>query len=204
LFDIPVKPGEDQTYSIINQQWSFMTDPLVNSGFGKNYGAEFTLEQFTHKGLYFLISGSVYNSLYKTEENKWRNTSFNGKANLAITAGKEYKWKKNRVFGMNLRTIYGGGLWNTPIDLEASQAAGEAVYQEEMAFTVQNPAYFRTDIRVSLKRNRLKSTRTLALDIQNVTNRANVFGSYFEPMEGVIKTAYQSPLIPILSYRVEF
>jgi hypothetical protein len=204
LFDIPVKPGEDQTYSIINQQWSFMTDPLVNSGFGKNYGAEFTLEQFTHKGLYFLISGSVYNSLYKTEENKWRNTRFNGKANLAITAGKEYKWKKNRVFGMNLRTIYGGGLWNTPIDLEASQAAGEAVYQEEMAFTVQNPAYFRTDIRVSLKRNRLKSTRTLALDIQNVTNRANVFGSYFEPMEGVIKTAYQSPLIPILSYRVEF
>ena len=204
LFDIPVKPGSDQTYSIINQQWSFMTEPLVNNGFGKNYGAEFTLEQFTHKGLYFLISGSVYNSLYKTEENKWRNTRFNGKANLAITAGKEYNWKKNRVFGMNLRTIYGGGLWNTPIDLEASQAAGETVYLEELAFTVQNPAYFRTDLRLSLKRNRPKSTRTLALDIQNITNRANVFGSYFEPMEGEIKTAYQSPLIPILSYRVEF
>ena len=204
LFDIPVKPGSDQTYSIINQQWSFMTEPLVNNGFGKNYGAEFTLEQFTHKGLYFLISGSVYNSLYKTEENKWRNTRFNGRANLAITAGKEYTWKKNRVFGMNLRTIYGGGLWNTPIDLEASQAAGETVYLEELAFTVQNPAYFRTDLRLSLKRNRPKSTRTLALDIQNVTNRQNIFGIYFEPMEGEIKTAYQSPLIPILSYRVEF
>lgn len=204
LFDIPVKPGEDQTYSIINQQWSFMTEPLVNTGFGKNYGAEITLEQFTHKGLYFLISGSVYNSLYKTEENKWRNTRFNGRANLAITAGKEYNWKKNRVFGMNLRTIYGGGLWNTPIDLDASISSGETVLKEQYAFTEQNPAYFRTDVRFSLKRNRPKSTRTLALDIQNVTNRANVFGSYFEPMEGVIKTAYQTPLIPILSYRVEF
>jgi hypothetical protein len=204
LFDIPVKPGEDQTYSIINQQWSFMTDPLVNSGFGKNYGAEFTLEQFTHKGLYFLVSGSVYNSLYNTKENKWRNTRFNGKANLAITAGKEYNWKKNRVFGMNLRTIYGGGLWNTPIDLDASISSGETVLLEQKAFEEQNTAYFRTDVRFSLKRNRPTSTRTLALDIQNVTNRANVFGNYFEPMEQTIKTIYQTPLIPVLSYRVEF
>jgi hypothetical protein len=204
LIDIPVKPGEDQTYSIINQQWSFMTEPLVNKGFGKNYGAEITLEQFTHKGLYFLISGSVYNSLYKTEENKWRNTRFNGRANLAITAGKEYNWKKNRVFGMNLRTIYGGGLWNTPIDLDASISSGETVLLEQNAFEEQNTAYFRTDVRFSLKRNRPKSTRTLALDIQNVTNRSNVYGSYFEPMEQTIKTAYQTPLIPVLSYRVEF
>ena len=116
----------------------------------------------------------------------------------------EYNWKKNRVFGMNLRTIYGGGLWNTPIDLDASISSGETVLLEQYAFEEQNPAYFRTDLRLSLKRNRPKSTRTFALDIQNVTNRANVFGSYFEPMEGVIKTAYQTPLIPVLSYRVEF
>lgn len=204
LFQIPIKPGEDQTYSILNQQWSFMTDPLVNRGFGKNYGAEFTLEQFTHRNLYFLLSASLYNSLYKTEENKWRNTRFNGRANLVFTAGKEYHWKKNRVFGVNIRSVYGGGLWDTPIDLEASIAAGETVKDESRAFEVQNTAYFRTDLRVSLKRNRPNSTQTLALDIQNVTNRENTFGSYFEPMEGVIKTAYQTPLIPLLSYRIEF
>jgi hypothetical protein len=204
LFQIPIKPGEDQTYSILNQQWSFMTDPLVNRGFGKNYGAEFTLEQFTQRNLYFLLSASVYNSLYKTEENKWRNTRFNGRANLAFTAGKEYTWKKNRVFGINIRSIYGGGLWDTPIDLERSISQGETVRDEGRAFEIQNSAYFRTDLRLSLKRNRPKSTQTLALDIQNLTNRENTFGSYFEPMEGVIKTAYQTPLIPILSYRIEF
>lgn len=204
LFQIPIKPGEDQTYSILNQQWSFMTDPLVNRGFGKNYGAEFTLEQFTHRNLYFLLSASLYNSLYKTEENKWRNTRFNGRANLVFTAGKEYHWKKNRVFGVNVRSVHGGGLWDTPIDLEASIAAGETVKDESRAFEIQNTAYFRTDLRLSLKRNRPHSTQTLALDIQNVTNRENTFGSYFEPMEGVIKTAYQTPLIPILSYRIEF
>ncbi|MDI1322208.1 MAG: TonB-dependent receptor [Algoriphagus sp.] len=204
LFNIPIKPGVDETYSIINQQWSFMTDPLVNEGLGKNYGAEFTLEQFTHKNLYFLLSASIYNSLYKTEENIWRNTRYNGNANLSLTAGKEYNLKKNRMLGFNIRSIYGGGLRKTPVDLEESIAKNETVLIDEQAFEEQNPAYFRTDLRVSLKWNRLKSTSTLALDIQNVTNRKNIYGSYFEPFTGEIKTAYQTPLIPLLSYRIEF
>lgn len=204
LFNIPIKPGVDETYSIINQQWSFMTDPLVNDGLGKNYGAEFTLEQFTHKNLYFLLSSSLYNSLYKTQENIWRNTRYNGNANLSFTAGKEYSLKKNRMLGFNIRSIYGGGLRTTPVNLEESIAKNETVLIDELAFEEQNPAYFRTDLRVSLKWNRLKSTSTLALDIQNVTNRKNIYGSYFEPFTGEIKTAYQTPLIPLLSYRIEF
>lgn len=204
LFDIPVKPGMDETYSIINQQWGFMTDPLINEGFGKNYGAELTLEQFTHKDLYFLLSASLYNSLYKTQENNWRNTLYNGNANVTFTAGKEYTWKKNRRFGVNIRSIYGGGFRTTPINLEESIAQDETVYFEDRAFEEQNPAYFRTDLRLSLKWNKPRSTRTLALDIQNVTNRKNIFGSYFEPAKGAIETSYQAPLIPLISYRVEF
>lgn len=204
LYNIPIKPGTDQTYSIINQQWSFMTDPLVNEGFGKNYGAEFTLEQFTHKNLYFLLSASLYNSLYKTQENKWRNTLYNGNANLTFTAGKEYSLKKNRILGFNIRSIYGGGLRTTPVNLEESIEKNETVYEEEMAFENKNPAYFRTDLRVSLKWNRPKSTSTLALDVQNVTNRQNIFGTYFEPAKGEIETVYQAPLIPLISYRIEF
>jgi hypothetical protein len=204
LYNIPVKPGKTETYSIINQQWTYMTDPLVNEGFGKNYGAEFTLEQFTHKDLYFLLSASVYNSLYKTQENKWRNTLYNGNANLTLTAGKEYHLKKNRMLGINLRSIYGGGLRATPIDLEQSITDNETVYDKSRAFEEQNPAYFRTDLRVSLKWNRPKSTSTLALDVQNLTNRKNIYGSYFEPMSGEIEMAYQSPMIPLLSYRIEF
>ena len=204
LNQIPVKPGQDETYSIINQEWSFMTDPLVNQGKGKNYGLELTLEQFTHKNLYFLFSGSLYNSLYMTEENRWRNTRFNGNHNLTFTGGKEFLWRKNRVFGINLKAIYAGGLRTTPIDLEASLVEGEEVRIESEAFEGQNPAYFRMDLRLSYKQNRPKSTRTLSLDIQNASNRQNIFGSYYEPMSQEIKTAYQAPLIPILNYRVEF
>lgn len=204
LFQIPIKSGAEETYSIINQQWSFMTDPLVNEGFGKNYGAEFTLEQFTYKNLYILLSASLYQSLYKTQEGKWRNTRYNGNANLTLTAGKEYNWKKNRVFGMNIRSVYSGGLRTTPINLEESISQKETVLVENLAFEEQNPAYFRADFRISLKWNKPKSTSTLALDIQNLTNRKNIYGSYFEPYTGEIKTTYQTPLIPLLSYRIEF
>ncbi|WP_339754127.1 TonB-dependent receptor [Algoriphagus aquimarinus] len=204
LFQIPILSGTDETYSIINQQWTFTTDPLVNEGFGKNYGVEFTLEQFTHKGLYFLLSTSLYNSHYKTNEDVWRNTRYNGNFNATLTAGKEYTLKKDRVLGINLRTIYSGGLRNTPIDLAASIAKGEGVRLKDQAFEEQNPNYFRTDLRFSLTKNKPKSTRTWSLDIQNATNRQNIYGSYFEVMSGEIKTSYQTPLIPILSYRVEF
>lgn len=204
LFNIPVKPGENESYSIINQQWSFQTDPLINEGLGKNYGVEFTLEQFTHNNLYFLLTTSVYNSLYKTQENTWRNTRYNGNANMTFTAGKEFNLKKDRVLGLNVRSLYSGGLRTTPVDLQESLLKGETVYQEDKAFEEQNPAYFRTDIRISLKRNKPKSTHTLALDIQNVTNRKNIYGSYFEPLTGKITTAYQTPLIPVLSYKIEF
>ncbi|WP_373396773.1 hypothetical protein V8V91_18935 [Algoriphagus halophilus] len=105
---------------------------------------------------------------------------------------------------MNIRGIYGGGLRTTPILLDQSIKKGETVLDDAKAFETQNPDYFRADLRVSLKRNKAKSTRTWALDIQNATNRKNIYGSYFEPMDSEIKTSYQAPLIPILSYRVEF
>ncbi|WP_192347689.1 TonB-dependent receptor [Algoriphagus sp. Y33] len=204
LFDIPIKSGADETYSIINQQWAFATDPLVNEGFGRNYGVELTLEQFMHNDLYFLLSTSLYSSKYKTNEDVWRNTAYNGNFNVTLTAGKEYKLKRERILGLNVRAIYTGGLRTTPINLEESIEKGEEVYYDHLAYTDQNPAYFRTDLRFSLKKNKPKSTRTWALDIQNASNRKNIYGSYFEAMDGEIKTSYQAPLIPILSYRVEF
>lgn len=204
LFQIPIKEGVYETYSIINQQWSFATDPLINEGLGKNYGVELTLEQFTHNNLYFLLSTSLYNSQYKTQENVWRNTRYNGNLNVTFTGGKEFPLQKNRTLGVNIRGIYGGGLRTTPILLNQSIEKGETVLDDAKAFETQNPAYFRTDLRISLKRNKAKSTRTWALDIQNATNRKNIYGSYFEPMDREIKTSFQAPLIPILSYRVEF
>jgi len=204
LFNVAVENDPTSPISSLVVEEGYATIPMVNKGSGRNYGLELTVEQFLHNNLYFLLSGSLYNSKYKTLDNVWRNTRFNGKHALSFTAGKEYLWKKNRVFGLNLRTIYTGGFWSTPIDFEKSQETGETRYVESLAFTEQLPDYFRMDFRVSLKRNRPNSTTTLSLDLQNTTNNKNLGGQYYEPQSGEIKKWYMLPLLPILSYRIEF
>jgi hypothetical protein len=204
LYDIAVKNDPTSPISTLTTEQGYLTDPLVNKGVGRNYGVELTLEQFLHNNMYFLLSSSFYNSEYKALDGIWRNTRFNGKHAMSFTAGKDFNWNKNRTFGLNIRTIWSGGFRTTPIDFEKSKELGETKYIESLAYTQQLPDYFRSDFRVSLKRNRAKSTTTLALDIQNITNHQNIGGRYFDAQTGNVKTWYQLSLLPILSYRIEF
>jgi hypothetical protein len=145
--------------------------------------------------------------MYKAQDNVWRNTRYNGNYNFSLTAGKEFtlsEKRKKRIIGINIKTLYAGGLRNTPVNVAESIARGEAVYYQDQAYTQKNKDYYRIDVRFSLKRNYKKLTSTVALDIQNVTNRQNVGGTYFDVAKGSVKTWYQTPLIPILSYRLEF
>jgi len=207
LFDVPIGTDTSKSFSVLNLRDGYSTDPLVNDGLGRNYGIELTLEQFVHDDLYFILSSSLYESKYRDINNVWRNTLFNGNYTFAFTGGKEIKTGakfKNRILGFNIKMIYAGGLRTTPIDFEKSIEKQNTYYFEKQAYSGQNPAYFRTDLRISMKRNREKSTHIFALDIQNASNRKNIFGDTFDPLSGKIKTYYQTPLIPILSYRIEF
>ncbi len=204
LYNIAVKDDPTSPISTLVIEDGYFTDPLVNKGTGRNYGLELTLEQFFHNNNYFLFSSSLYDSKYKALDGILRDTRFNGNFAFSFTAGKEYDWKKNRTFGLNIRTIYSGGFRTTPIDFTKSAQLGQTEYVESLAFTQQMPNYFRTDFRVSLKRNRPKSTATLSLDIQNTTDHHNLGGQYYEARSGEIKKWYQLPLLPVLSYRLEF
>lgn len=207
LFNVPVSKDTSSTYSILNSTDGFATEPLANKGLGKNYGLELTYERFMHRNLYYLVSASLYDSKYQAPNGQWYNTRFNTNYALTVTAGKEWtlsEKRKSRVIGFNLKSVYVGGMRYTPISLNASVSKGETVWEDSKTFEEKNPDYYRLDIRVSLKRNYKKVTGTLALDIQNTINRKNIGGQYFDVNTGQIKYWYQSPLIPVLSYRLEF
>ncbi len=207
LFNVPVSTDKTSTYSMLNATDGYNTDPLVNKGLGRNYGMELTYERFLHKNLYYILSSSLYNSEYKAANDIWYNTRFNTNYAVTFTAGKEWtlsEKRKSRVIGFNIKSIYVGGYRYTPIDLPASMAAGKAKYVAEKTFESKNPDYYRLDIRISVKRNYKHVTSTLALDIQNTTNRKNVGGQYFDMKTGSVKYWYQTPLLPLLSYRLEF
>jgi hypothetical protein len=207
LFDVPISNEVNNTYSILNSMDGFYTQQLVNNGIGRNYGLELTYERFLHKRLYYLVSASLYDSKYKAANGNWYNTQFNTNFALTITLGKEWSLngkRKDKVLGANFKSVYVGGYRNTPIDLVASQASGETVLQNDKAFENKNPNYYRLDIRFSIKRNYKKLTSTFALDIQNTTNRQNIGGQYYNSKSQSIVSWYQTPLIPILSYKLEF
>jgi hypothetical protein len=163
------------------------------------------MEKNLFNNFYFLLNQSLYQSKYTAKDGIERNTRFNGKHVTNLTTGKDIVLREGRKsIGINVKMIYAGGFRTTPIDLQASQVQGHAVFVEKEAFTLQNPAYFRTDVRLSMKWNRQNLTSTLSLDIQNVSNRENVYGQYYDAMKNRVVTSYQTGLIPVLNYKIDF
>lgn len=207
LYNIAVNNDPDSPISSLNNELGYMLDSMVNKGFGRNVGLELTLERFTHRGLYFLWSASLYDSKYKTLEGIWRNTRFNANFATTFTAGKEWAVgnpDKHKTLGLNIRTVFTGGFRTTPINVEASLAEDQTEYYLDRAFEDRLANYFRSDVKFSIKRNRPNRTTTFALDIQNCTNNKNIYGSYFNTDTGEVEEYSSLPLIPILSYKVEF
>jgi hypothetical protein len=205
LFDVPVSVNDSNTFSTLNIQGDYVTQPLVNDGKGKNYGIELSLEKYLAKNFYYTISSSAYQSKYTAADGIERNTRFNGNYVNSLIAGKEFiSSRKRRSFGINIKTIYAGGFRTTPIDIEKSAEKKYTVIKQKEAFSLQNPDYFRTDLRLSMKWNRKSLTSTLSLDIQNVSNRLNVYGQIYNADKKRVEYTYQNGLIPILNYKVEF
>jgi len=205
LYDVPVSTSDTNTISTINISDFYVTDPLVNNGKGKNYGIELSLEKNLDNHFYLLFSNALYQSKYTASDGIERNTRFNGNFISNIVAGKEFVYAEGRrTLGINIRAVYAGGYRYTPIDAEQSKELGYTVYKDLEAYSLQNPAYIRGDIRISMKWNRKNFTSTLSLDIQNVTNRQNIYNSYYDATKGEVVTNYQTGIIPVLNYKVEF
>lgn len=205
LFNAPVSTKPGSTFSALNIAEDYVNEPLMNKGKGKNYGVEVSVERYLQNNFYLTLCQSVYQSKYKAADGIERNTRFNGNSITTLIAGKDFvSERKHRTFGVNIKTIYAGGLRTTPIDLAASQQEGYTVFDEQAAYSLQNPAYFRTDLRVSLTWNRKRLTSTLSLDIQNLTNRLNIYNQRYDDDTHTIETNYQTGLIPVLNYKIEF
>lgn len=208
LYDVPVLADvEAPPYASILFPDDYTVEPVTNNGTGENYGLEISLERAFANDYYFLINGALFESKYTAQDGVERNTPYNGHYNSNIVAGKEFRvgrTAKNNIVGINLKSLWAGGKRYSPIDLEASMEAGETVRDINQAFESQYPDYFRLDLQLNYRKNKPKITTEWRLDIQNLTNRQNVFLDFYEPNSQSIQYAYQLSLIPVLSYRIEF
>ncbi len=206
LYDVPISQ-EINSLSVLNLTHGFVEEALVNEGTGTNYGLEVSLEKYFSEDWYYLIGGTWYQSKYTGSDGIQRDTRFNGNYNFNLTTGKEFAWhrkNKNRMLSVNAAFTYAGGFRDTPIDMVASQIGGRTIYRNNEAFSLQMKDYYKLDLRIAIRRNKAKSARIFALDIQNITSRRNIAYQYFDVQKGEVVTQLQLGIIPILSWRVEF
>ncbi len=189
-----------------NADNSFANHVLTNNGKGRNYGLELTIEKFLNNGYYILLTSSVYDSKYFDVNGKKRNTRYNSNYTFNLLGGKEFKIgkKKNSIIGFSLKVVEIGGQRYTPLDLEQSIAAHQAVYVDSLAFTQKTKDFFKVDFRIRYRLNAKKCSHEFAFELGNVFNRKNIAGFRYNPYSSEIENIYDLPLIPLASYRIEF
>jgi hypothetical protein len=69
---------------------------------------------------------------------------------------------------------------------------------------VKNPDYLRFDIRISYKLALKKVTLEFAVDLQNILNRQNIFGNYYNPLTESIGQIKQIGFTPMYLTRITF
>ena len=209
IYNVPVNTFSS-SYSMLNTGASFKTDlenNLTNSGTGKNYGAELTIEKFFSHGYYGLFTSSIYSSKYNGSDGLELNTAFNGKYIFNILGGKEWKVgsEKRNKFSTDLKYTYAGGRAYTPIDLTASNSTGHEQLSTE-AWSSFYPNYFRLDLKIgyTINSSKRKLSQSISLDLQNVTNHKNVFSKNYDDRERSVNTTYQLGFFPNIVYKIQF
>ena len=214
LFHIPVSEDPSTGFTALNSFDVFdniynnddSRTALVGKGMGRNYGLEISLEKFFDKGYYYLLNTSLFESKYAGLDKEWYNTITGTKILFNALGGKEWligKKKKN-VLGINAKFASYGGRRGTPIDLEASKEAGTQVQVPNSYYSIQFKPYMRFDLGLSYKINTDKVTHTFLFDLQNVTNRFNVYYRYYDRISETLQEETQNGFIPFMSYRLDF
>jgi len=205
LFNIPII--EDSTSSLLNLQkeW-FINDTYINSGKGRNYGLDLTLEQYIHNGFYYLFSASIFNSEYKTDKNEWYDTRYNKNYLFNALIGKEYRvgTHKQNLLGFNIKLSVQGGDRYSVIDATASTLEQAVVYNETTPFTAQAKTAVITHLTVNYEWYKKKTSHKLSLKILNASNFKEFQGHRYNIKTNAVEEFREALIIPNISYKLSF
>jgi hypothetical protein len=204
LYNIPVEKGSHM--SLINH-FDFLTmlPRLVNDGKGENYGIDVTLERYLHKGYYYLLTGTLFDSRYRDGDGVWRNTRLNRNYIANALGGKEWKMGRQRqnILSTSIRFTLQGGERYIPVDEAASKAVRNLVFDNSRAYELQHPPEFFCHFNIGFKINRNKLSHEIALQVINLTGSKEYMYLYnyrTDKPEMVSGTV----MLPNIYYKIEF
>lgn len=206
LYTLPITP-ERPEFSLINQGGGFTYftfHHMENKGTGANRGVELTLEKFLSKGFYYLLTASVFDAGYRGYDEKWRHSAFSNNFVFNVLGGYEWRLSPRTILSVDIKMVYAGGYRRLPIDEARSRAENSVRYSWEEAYEERYPDYFRLNSRLTLRWNRARTSQEWALDLQNITDRKNIFTENWNSAREEVTTSYQMGFMPMMTYRIYF
>ncbi|MDR2913587.1 MAG: carboxypeptidase-like regulatory domain-containing protein [Tannerella sp.] len=203
LFDVPVT--ENGSYSILNRRDFYITEILVSKGLGRNYGVDFTFEKYFTKGIYYMVTASLFKSEYRGGDKVWYNTRYDRKFILNGLIGKEWMFG-NDILGVNLKMSVLGGQRYTPVDDAATLAHPdkEVQYDETRMYSKQFSLLYIGDFSISYKMNRRRVAHEFAVKSVNATGQKEYNGHRYNVKTGEIEPYNTVTSMFNVSYRIEF
>src|SRR5690606_28654328 len=209
LSQIPVEK-QASSFALINAGSGFsriFPNPLENTGTGRNYGVEMTLEKFFSNHYYFMFTSSLYDAKYRGSNDELTNTTFNGNYALNALFAREFVLKKGNSLNLGGKITYAGGRRYGDVDRAESARQLEIIYADNANFNdFQFRPYFRTDLKINYKINRKNLTHEFAVDVVNIFNTKNILTLTYDPENEAepVREEYQLGLLPIFYYRIDF
>lgn len=205
--DVPVAATPGSSWSILNTIDGFARHQLTNTGKGQNLGLDVSIEQSFSGGTFLILGGSWSRSRYTDASGREHPTAFDSGLSAMLTSGQEWTLKKSAVLQISSKNLYNGGQRLTPLlaGQTVSRFSPEPLLDEARAFSEKVAPYFRSDLRVAYRKNNPKNAWSLALDIQNVTNRRNIdpLNRTYDPDLNQWVFREQSGLTPVLSFQID-
>lgn len=203
LEDIPVYPNS--SFSIINvtNNWA-INRKLENTGMGKNYGIDLTLERFLKDGYYFLLTATIFDSKYTGGDGIEYNTVYNRGQVINLLAGKEWMLKDKNILGISAKVTYMGGLRYTPVLYAESKAAKWALPDNTRAYESQFPSTTGVDLSITYKVNKVKYSGTWYFMMKNALMQPDYSDPFYSRMKNDVIIDEMKMPFPHVGYKVEF
>lgn len=204
LYDVP---GEEGTsFSLINYKQDYtLLKKLTNNTIGRNVGVDLTLEKALSNHYYFLLTTSLFDAKYRGGDNVWRSTRYNKRYVANLLVGREHFFKNNRrSLDYNLRLNVTGGERYSPV-LEAESIAQQRIVTDESrAFSLQHDPVFFADVTVSYRINHRKASSLVSLQVKNAFGTPIVENFNYNFKTNQIQLDKNKPILPVISYKIEF
>lgn len=206
LYNVPVMA--DSSYSVLNRSTFYVEDPLVNKGKGRNIGVDLTFEKYLTKGLYYMVTASVFDSRYSGGDGVWHNTKYNRNFIVNGLIGKEWMMGENKqnILSVNLKLTLQGGERYSPINAGATMDDPDKIvqYDETKAYSKKLSPMFLANYTISYKINKKNVSHEFAIKGLNATGYEEFYGHVYNFKKDEIEPYRGSTSLTNISYKIQF